>query len=235
MNGKTILITGGSQGLGAELARRLDEQGANLIVLALDEAPFKKLNLKNARFFAVDVGDVEQVKNFAEKLGGEKIDILISNAGKWTDDEIESRDISRRRAAIDTNLIGTINITEALLPLIEGQIVFVISNAAIVGMGGSDGARWATYNASKWGARGYVQSLSARLKLDGGGVKIGAIYPGGFESNLYESAERSGDAHNQPWMMATETVANAVLFMLNQPADANVDELVVTKYFGSGR
>jgi NADP-dependent 3-hydroxy acid dehydrogenase YdfG len=65
-------------------------------------------------------------------------------------------------------------------------------------------------------------------------LKIGAVYPGGFESNIYENAG-GGEGypeHGQPWMMATETVANAVLFMLGQPDDANIDELVVTKHFG---
>ena len=73
-------------------------------------------------------------------------------------------------------------------------------------------------------------ALKDRLKDEN--IKIGAVYPGGFESNIYENSgsEEGEPEHGLPWMMATETVADAVLFMIGQPEEANVDELVVTKF-----
>jgi NADP-dependent 3-hydroxy acid dehydrogenase YdfG len=66
-------------------------------------------------------------------------------------------------------------------------------------------------------------------------LKISAIYPGGFESNIYENSgsEEGGPEHNLPWMMTTETVANAVIFMLSQSTDVNVDELIITKHLAA--
>jgi NADP-dependent 3-hydroxy acid dehydrogenase YdfG len=56
------------------------------------------------------------------------------------------------------------------------------------------------------------------------------FYPGGFESDLYESAGRK-NAHDQKWMMQTNDVAECAIFMLSRPDDMHVQELIVTKSF----
>jgi NADP-dependent 3-hydroxy acid dehydrogenase YdfG len=234
MKNKTILITGGTQGLGKELAIKLDKLGANLIIVARRESFYNEFasDLKgDHKFYSVDVGDVAQVKSLAEKLADRQIDVLVNNAGIWTADDLEVRDLTRREDALKTNLLGAINITNAFLPNIlkseKPQLIFTNSIAGTQGFGG-EGVEWATYNASKWGLKGYVIALKDRFR--GQKIKISSIYPGGFDSNIYENA-KDGDPnswHNQSWQMRTETVANAVLFILEQPDDANVDEIVIT-------
>jgi NADP-dependent 3-hydroxy acid dehydrogenase YdfG len=71
--------------------------------------------------------------------------------------------------------------------------------------------------------------LKDSLAADGIKVKVTGFYPGGFDSNLYENANRP-DAHSQPWMMQTEDVADALIFCLTRPADMLVEKLVVTKF-----
>ena len=237
---KTVLITGGTQGLGAELTRRLDAAGAEVIVLGCRREFFEALGggvSERQEFRAVDLGDYGQVADFASSIKGRKIDIILNNAGVFSTNETEARNFGEREKVLRTNLLGAINITEAVLPNLllsedASQILFINSIAGRLGFGGETGG-WSTYNASKWGLRGYMMDLKQREELKR--IKIGAIYPGGFESNIYENAgteDSAEETHGQSWMMATETVADAAMFMLGQPRDANLEELVLTKFFG---
>lgn len=182
MNGKTVVITGGTQGLGAELAQRLESDGAEVIIIARRKEKFEKMGLKNASFCEVDISDIDQVENFVDQLNGKTIDVLLNVAGIWTDDEIESRKPEQRKSAINTNALGTINITDALLPNLKqsdsAQIVFVVSNSGYLGLGGDTSGDWPSYNASKWAERGYAFALRNKIQESGDSIKIGAIYPG---------------------------------------------------------
>lgn len=229
---KTVLLTGGTQGLGSMLAKELAAQGAKVIVLAR-RADVATDNA-HIEYHQVDVSDYKQVRQLADLLAGTAIDILINNAGVWTTNDLEQQTPSRRAEAVGTNLLGVITVTDSFLPHLlaaaQPQILFVNSVAGTLGFGG-EGPQWATYNATKWGVKGYMMSLKTREDLKK--IKIGAIYPGGFESNIYENAKdgTEGQYHNQPWMMETKTVSDAVLFILQQPKDANIDELVLTKHY----
>jgi uncharacterized oxidoreductase len=238
---KTILITGGTQGLGAELVKKLSNDDTEIIVADRNVTPFDEFKSGlggKVEIHKVDVADIKQVNKFYEKLKNRKVDILLNNAGVFTTNSLENKDIYHRTDALNSNLLGTINIVEKFLPNLlksnNPQLIFTISIAALLGFGGEVG-EWSTYNASKWGVKGYMMDLKQRSELKK--IRIGAIYPGGFESNIYENSgsEEGGQEHNCDWMMSTETVANAVLFMIKQPSDANVDEMVITKYFGGGK
>ena len=234
---KTILITGGTQGLGRKLVEDLSSEDSEIIIVDRNIAPFDefKNTLKGkVEIHQVDVGDDSQVNALHKKLADRKIDILLDNAGVFTTNSLEAKDLAHRKDAINSNLLGTINFVEKFLPNLlmseSPQLIFTLSIAALLGFGGEVG-EWSTYNASKWGVKGYMMDLKQRPELKK--IRIGAVYPGGFESNIYENSgsEEGGQEHDLGWMMTTETVANAVIFMISQPKDANVDELVITKHF----
>ncbi len=233
---KTILITGGTQGLGKALALKFDQLGANLILVARREEfylEFKDQLQGKHQFYAVDVGNLGEVKQLAAQCADQKIDYLINNAGIFTTDELEQTVPDRRQETIMTNLIGTINVTECLLPQLQKQdfchLLFTASVAALQGFGG-EGPEWTTYNASKWGLRGYIIAL--RDKLKNKPLKISTIYPGGFESNIYQNTGvYQGEDHDQPWMIKTASIVNAILFMLNQPRDVVANEVVIGKFY----
>lgn len=238
LKGKNILITGASQGLGKELAFQLAQKNANVILLARTEKLLQEnvTLIKNqsgsASYIVCDIKDETQIqKAVAEIITTHKsIDILINNAGVWTDDNLELSDLTKREAAIKTNLLGQIQITDSLLPLLKNQseaiIVNVISSAGVSDIPAGDNRNWKTYGASKWGFTGFTHAL--RESLRDTNIKVIQFFPGGFESNLYENAGRE-NPHNQPWMMQTKDVAEMVVFALTRPSDVYIEKIVVTK------
>lgn len=228
LSDKTILITGAASGLGKEIAKQLANTGAKLILTDKEEIA----KVKGYTSIKVDISDVDSVKQMFHKLQNDniQIDILINNAGIWTDTDIEKSNPGRRAEVLQSNTLGMINVTEELIPSFKdenrGIILNIVSVAATHMF--DNLKNWRTYGASKWGANGYTKAL--RDTFSDGKTKVIAVYPGGFESNLYENAGWADEnAHNQLWMMRAEDVAKSVIFALSQPDDVEISEIVVTK------
>lgn len=242
LQNKVAVVTGAGEGLGRCLALRLSESGATVALVGHTESKIVGVAediLKRGGAAVPVVCDIRNPASVASARDSldrqfQAIDILINNAGVWTDDELEQTRPELRRNAIETNALGTIEFTEAFLPILQrrgsAHIVNVISTGGLGHTTGSDNRRWKTYGASKWAVTGYTKSL--RESLAGTGVKVSSFFPGGFESNFYENAGLTAQ-HNQPWMMSTEAVAHTVMFMLSLPSDVLVEELVLTKFFGA--
>ena len=162
-----------------------------------------------------------------------RVDILINCAGIWTDEELEKDDPDLRRKAFEVNALGTIEFVKAFEPSLRaqnsGHILNVISTAGTDVTSAGDNTRWQSYGATKWALAGFTRALKDSFATDGVRIKVTGFYPGGFDSNLYENANRP-EPHGQPWMMQTEDVADALIFCLNRPADVLVEKLVVTKF-----
>jgi len=234
---KTVLITGASQGLGKVLAEKLANENYQVLLLARSEELLKQnaASIKKAggqaEVFVCDIRDRLQVNNtIAAILQNYSIDVLVNNAGVWTDDELQQDKPGLMEEAFKTNTLGNIYVIEALLPYLkkknQGKILSVISSAGALGIPAGDNTNWKVYGASKWGLVGYTNALKESLRDTK--IQVIQFLPGGFESNLYENATRP-KAHNQPWMMKTEDVADCVLFALNRPEDVYVEKLVISK------
>ena len=231
MQGKVVVITGASSGLGKCLAEKLAKLGATLVLIALDEPKLEKLAKKlKCDFYSCNIGDLQSVDETFSAIFKKykRIDILINNAGIWTEDSYEEKHPEMRFHAFETNVIGHINVTNFVLPYLKrknsGIIANVISTCGNVML--ANAALWKTYSATKFAMVGYSNAL--RNDLAGTKIKVFRFFPGGFESNFYEEA-RGAQAHNQPWMMKTEDVADVMIFALTRPADVYVEEIVVSK------
>lgn len=235
MKEKIVVITGASQGLGKAVASKLAVDGAIVVLVARDKDKLDQLAIElgeKAHAYQCDVSDATQVRQTAAKILKDfgKIDILINNAGIWTDEELEKVDPARRKKVFEVNTLGTIEFTKAFEPTFRaqdiGHILNVISTSGDSSTSSGDNTLWQTYGASKWALAGFTRAF--KDSLDGTKIKVTGFYPGGFESNIYENAQRE-DAHNQPWMMQTNDIADALIFCLTRPADMVVEKLVVTK------
>ena len=100
-----------------------------------------------------------------------------------------------------------------------GHIFNVISKA---GLDLPENKDWPTYTATKWAITGYTKALQHQLK--GTKIKVTGFYPGGFESNIFETLGEK-DAHNQPWMMRTSDVAKVIVYVLSRPDDLFINSI----------
>jgi len=238
MKDKIVVITGASEGLGKVVATKLVADGATVALVAHDEEKLTRVARdlgENAQAYVCDVSSADQVRQTVKKILDDqgRVDILINNAGIWTDEEIEKSDPDRRKKAFEINTLGTIEFVKALEPTLRaqnsGHILNVISTGGTNDTSSGDNTRWQTYGATKWALAGFTRAL--KDSLNDTKIKVTGFYPGGFDSNLYENANRP-DAHGQPWMMQTDDVADALIFCLTRPADMLVEKLVITKKFG---
>ena len=139
VNGKVALITGGANGVGAEVARRLHDKGARVVLTDLDEVLLKEVatRLGEDRVLAAvaDVRDLSAMQNAVDKgierFGG--IDIVVANAGIGTYGSVLQVDPEAFRTLIDVNVVGVFHTVRATLPSVidrQGYVLIVSSGAA---------------------------------------------------------------------------------------------------------
>jgi len=232
---KIVIITGASQGLGKELSLKLGKLGCKVALVSRTEKLLKDLkkhiisNGGTAEYFVCDVSVWEDVKKTVKKIikifG--TVDILVNGAGIWTTEELEEKNMDLVESAFKVNSIGPIYFSKAVLPVLKknnsGHIFNVISNA---GLDIPEIGEWLTYSATKWAMTGYTKGLKYALKNTK--IKVTAFYPAGFESNIFETAGE-GNVHNQPWMMKTSEVADAIIYALDTPKDLSVGSIAISK------
>jgi len=235
LENKIIVITGASQGLGKALSIEIGKLGGKVIMIARTKKLLNEIknniieNGGEAEYFICDVTEFKQVKKTTEKIIEKfgNIDILVNGAGIWTSDEFEESNPELIEKAFKVNSIGPIYMTKSVLPGMKrnnsGHILNVISKA---GLDIDENGDWPTYTATKWALTGYTKALRYQLKETK--IKVSAIYPGGFESNIFETAGEE-EAHNQPWMMKTSEVVEAILYILNQPEELFIGSIELSK------
>jgi NAD(P)-dependent dehydrogenase (short-subunit alcohol dehydrogenase family) len=174
--GKTVLITGGARGIGAESARRLSAKGMNVALAGLEPDELAKVAAEcgpNAIWFETDVTDRAKlqaaVDGTVERFGG--IDAVIANAGVGMGGPMRLMDPDAFERVIEINLLGVYRTVHACLPQIverKGYVLIVASMAAIVHAPGM-----AAYSASKAGVEALGDSLRGELAVHGARVGVG--------------------------------------------------------------
>lgn len=238
MENKVVVITGGSEGLGKIVAKKLADMYAKVAIVAFEEeklaAAAEEIG-NDTKYYVCDISESTQVAATVSQIVSDfgQIDVLINNAGVWTEEELEKTKPEQRKRVFEVNAYGNIEFTKAVEPILRkqntGHILNVISVSGTDDSAAGDNSLWQTYGASKWALAGFTRAL--KDSLTGTGIKVTGIYPGGFESNLYESAGNPPETqHRQSWMMQTEDVADTLIFCLTRPDDMLVEKLVVTKF-----
>jgi NAD(P)-dependent dehydrogenase (short-subunit alcohol dehydrogenase family) len=181
--GRTVIITGGSRGLGLELARCWGAEGAKLFLCARTadqlSAAVNELRGKGyaAEGFACDVRSVDQVRNFIQRVVDQsgRIDVLVNNAGVIQTAPQKNMMFDDYRDAIDTHLWGPLYLIEAALPYMrrrgEGRIVNIASIGGEISV-----PHLLPYCASKFALVGLSEGLSTELAADG--IKVTTVCPG---------------------------------------------------------
>ena len=177
LNGKNVVVTGGSYGIGEEIARALLKEGANVFTIARNkeklDASVEGLQ-KDARpnrtikGYAGDVGDWPVISKVIEQIASENggIDAVINNAGIYIPDYFEKQDVEIFERTDRTNYLGSVFTTKAALPYLlknkKSAVVFVSSAAGLKGIFG-----YASYSPTKAAVLSLAEAISQELKDKG--------------------------------------------------------------------
>lgn len=219
---KVIVITGGSDGLGKSIAKRLAKEDENeVIILSNQEDKLANVAIEtNSNYVFCDVTNPKivetAVQSILQKYG--KIDVLINNAGVWLAGDLTECDYNVISNCIDVNTKGPIYMTKAVLPSMyenkKGLIINICSQASF------DSDDFSTvYNASKWAMRGFNRSIQKDLSKKG--IKVTGFYPGFMQTNIFKKA---GNDYDTSTGLEVEKVAKAIEFIINCDDDVIIPE-----------
>ena len=218
---KTILITGGSDGLGKTLAEYLSKEN-NVIIIATNEEKLKKVaENNNCTYKICDVSDYKLVEKTITEIIEEhnKIDVLINNAGLWIQEELDINDSDRIKSVIEVNLLGTINVSKAVIPNMkqnkDGVIININSQAGI-----NHKAERTVYNASKWGVTGFTKSLQDELAKYG--IRVTDVLPGMLRTDMFNKLNITKNMENG---LDTKEVARLIQFIIDTPSNVMIPEV----------
>jgi gluconate 5-dehydrogenase len=196
LNGRVAIVTGGSRGLGEEMAEGLAEAGAALMLCARREEwltptveRFRKEGVRVEGMVAdvSEPADVQAVVDGTMKAFGQ-VDILVNNAGITWGARPEDMPIDKFRKVIDVNLTGAFLFAQAAgREMLKREYGRIINVASIAGFHASvRGPHYAPYSASKAGLMGLTRELAASWGRQG--IRVNAIAPGFFHSRLADPA-----------------------------------------------
>lgn len=235
IEGKVVLITGASTGIGAEVARLLATRGAKVALAArrkdkLDEVVAEiESGGGIARGYTLDVTDKKQVEAVVAAVVADfgKLDVLINNAGLMPIRPMSEVNTDEWDAMIDVNLKGTLYGIAAALPRFiaqdSGHIINLSSVAGIkvFAPGGT------VYSGTKFA----VSAISEGLRQEvGDKIRVTSIEPGAVDSDLKHSTSGTAkdnvlDFYKQA--IPAASVARAIAFAIEQPDDVDINEIVI--------
>lgn len=238
IQGKTIIITGASSGIGKDTAVKLAENGAQLVLAARNEAKLKKITKDLIEKYDIKavykVTDVTQEKDIKDLVNFtisnfHKVDVLFNNAGLMPVSLLRDGKSDEWERMIDVNLKGALYGIKHVLPIMEnqhnGQIIVTDSVA-----GHFVGAGSAVYSATKFAMRAIMEGL--RVEEVGNGIKSTLISPGHSQTSLAstisdEKMKADVLKNEADAGLKAEDVANAVVYAISTPDNVGINEIVL--------
>lgn len=203
-NGEVVLVTGGSRGLGLEIAHAFGQAGAKVVITARREQWLKEAeNFLRERgitvdAFICDVADAASVEQLVQQTlqKNNKIDVLVNNAGLTWGAPAESMPLERWRQVIETNITGTFLMSQFVgRHMLERGKGAIVNVASIAGFGGGQ-SNTVGYNTSKAAVINLTRVLA--IEWAARGIRVNAIAPGLFRTRMSEVLVQRAEAANVP-------------------------------------
>ena len=238
LNGAVAVVSGASSGIGWATARALSTHGAKVLVLArradrlADLVATIAADGGDARAYEVDVTDAASVGEALEAIGDEhqRIDVLVNNAGFLANGPAIGAELADWHRMVDVNVGGVLNVTHAALPHVVNAAHGIRGVADIVTVSSVAGRRVPSpgsnvYAATKHAVVAFSEAL--RQELAGEGVRVGLIEPGVVRTEMTTGGAKNAPDATTGSPLAPDDVANAILYMVSQPAHAAVNEILI--------
>ncbi len=217
INGKMVLLTGASGGLGEQLAYECAKQQAGLILVARREEVLKQVantcqqwTNQPVYYYACDLSNAAEVELLLEKIQAIDVDVVINNAGRGYLKQASDLSKEEIEEMLQLNLYTLIQITQQYLPKFirkkSGMFVQIASQA-----GKTATPKTSVYSASKFGVLGYSNAL--RLELKEQGIHVMTVNPGPIATQFFEKAEPTGKylASVSRYVLTSEEVARKIV------------------------
>ena len=225
-----ILVTGGNDGLGYEIAKQLISKGSRVVILGKDtdrvNNAVKKLDTGLVSSIVCDIRDEKQVMALSGRV--DDVTGLVNCAGVIAYKLLWDHRVESIREIVEVNLLGTIFMTKLILPILQNQIGrgVIVNVSSTTGLTTGGHANQSVYAASKHGVRGFTDALKKDLDEEKSAVRVMGFYPGGMNTSLFAKAGLDKDTGEY---MDPVEVAKVVVFMLSRPEGIKMDHVVVNR------
>jgi uncharacterized oxidoreductase len=209
LTGRTILITGGSAGIGLAFARKFLELGNEVIVTGRRQAQLDAVKAQHSKLHTIqsDVADPAQIAVLAARLKGDfpKLDVLMNNAGVGVAKNLKASvdDLAGLMSEMEINVGGVIRMTSALIDLLtanQGTVINVSSALAFVPV-----PAMPIYSATKAAVHSYTQSL--RFQLEDTGVEVIDLMPPAVRTDMTSEFDEAGISSITTDELVKQTIA----------------------------
>lgn len=225
IQGKVIVVTGASEGIGRSIALALAKKGAHVALVARNASKLEQvlaevvqLGATKSQTYVCDVQDVSAIHTTAQQIisdFGSDLIGLVNNAGIWHKlnplENILDEDIT---SVVQTNLLGVIRFTKELLPHLKSQ-----NESAIINISSRSGllahAGQTVYAATKWGVRGFTGVLKEDLKDSN--IHVAGVYQGKTNTNIFNKAGENFTPEQQSTFIPSDDLGEIVATMLLLP------------------
>ncbi len=231
LRGRTILVTGGSRGIGRAIAEACAREGAVLALAAREGPALREAGRAalGATVFPCDVTKDAEVRELFRMIRGrfKGLDALVNNAGVFTYKPFTKTSRAEWDRTIGTNLTALYSVTRSALPLLQRghspQIINVLSISSRTAF-----PKCSAYCASKFGALGFTRVIAQEFRPLG--IRVTAILPGSTSTRMSDEFDFPIDRTK---LLQPEDVAQSVVTALLQPPRGVVDEILLTPAAGN--